>query len=313
MVVHDFYSANDLIGNVIQKGDPASIIRIDNTSAYAMHCLAHNKLPSKEFLNEYTLIEGGVMPMSLQYLFDVVLTQTFKIMTECDVLGMVDVSGNISRDTNYLNTYFRDKQIFFEFFVLDPVALSGISHYGEVKTPWPSFLKGKKVLVLSSHANTIKHQWKNIDLIWGNKRDLIAPFELVDAISTPFHPMIDDRQYPNCENFEQLVQITKDRIDTYDYDVLLSGISTQSPFYIDHAKKMGKIGIQTGGVLQLFFGILGERWIKSNNGYFYPGYENWYKMFNENWIYPLSADEPKKRKQMQDVNLESSHAYWKRT
>lgn len=308
MIVHDFYGANDLFGSIIQKGEPASILRIDNTASYGIQQLVHGKLPSKEYVNENSLVEGGITPPNLHYLFDVVWRKTFDLMLNSDVLGMVDISGNIARDVEYLTSNFQNKHIFFEYFVVDPIALLGVSNYGPVNTPWPSYLKGKKVLALSSHANTIKHQWKNIDLIWGKNRDLIAPFELVDAISTPYHPLIDDRQYPNCENFEQLVQITKERIDQYDYDVLLTGITTQSPFYVDHAKKMGKIGIQTGGVLQLFFGILGERWAGPNTGY-----KNWDKMYNEYWMYPLDIDEPQKRKQMQDINLETSYAYWKRT
>lgn len=308
MRIHDFYSANDLIGNVLQKNKPASILRIDNSSSYGIHELASGRIPSNQFVNEVAMIEGGIVPSNLEYLFNVVWKKTFQIMLECDVLGMLDISGNIRRDQQYLSTYFTNKDIFTDYLTVDPIALLGASKYGKVETPWTSFLQGKKVLVLSSHANTIKHQWNKINLIWGENKDLVAPFQLVDAISTPFHPNIDDRQYPDCDNFESLIEITKRRIDNYDYDVLLSGISTQSPFYVEHAKNKGKIGIHIGGVLQLFFGILGERWFGIDNEYI-----PWRKYRNEHWIYPMKEDEPQRRLEMQNARLESSYAYWKRT
>lgn len=308
MKIHDFYSGNDLICNVLRKNEPCSIIRIDNTASYAIHQLVNDRLPSDQFVNRNTFIEGGIYPNDFNYLFDVVWKKTFQIMLDCDVLGMLDISGNIRRDQQYLSKYFTNKDIFTDYLTVDPIALLGASKYGKVETPWTSFLQGKRVLVLSSHANTIKHQWNKINLIWGENKDLIVPFEFVDAINTPFHPDIDDRQYPDCTNFESLIEITKKRIDGYDYDLLLTGISTQSPFYVEHAKKQGKMGIHVGGVLQLFFGILGERWFGIDNEYI-----PWRKYRNEHWIYPLSVDEPQRRKQMQDINLEASYAYWKRT
>jgi hypothetical protein len=100
------------------------------------------------------------------------------------------------------------------------------------------------------------------------------------------------------------VEKIKEQIDTYDYDVLLSGSTTSSPFYVDHAKSMGKIGIQTGGSVQLFFGILGYRWTEVSV------YSEWHKMYNEHWMYALESDEAQNRKQY--MGLETNFAYWKK-
>ena len=91
-------------------------------------------------------------------------------------------------------------------------------------------------------------------------------------------------------------------MEKYDFDVLLTGASTSSVFYAKHAKEIGKIGIQTGGVIQLFFGILGYRWTKV------PGYSKWNDMYNEHWIYPLEIDEAHNRKN--NMHLETNFAYW---
>jgi hypothetical protein len=113
---------------------------------------------------------------------------------------------------------------------------------------------------------------------------------------------MDNRQPPNCDHWLDSVNYIKELMDTYDYDILLSGCSTSSPLYCDHAKQMGKIGIQTGGTIQIFFGILGYRWTKG------IGYENWKQMFNEHWINPLQVDEPQNRQKY--ISLETNFAYW---
>jgi hypothetical protein len=299
----NFYEINETISKSLQENKPFSLIRIDNTAGYIIHCLSKGVVPSSEFWNVNTLVEANVVPSSLDYHSQVVIPKTLDIMENCDILGFVDVSGDISKDNNFLNQ-FPDKPLFFDFLALDPGALLGYSDY-QIEHPWTESLAGKKVLVVSSHANSIKEQWKNIDNVWGDNRAKIVPFELVDAISTPFHPAIDDRQYENCNTFEDLIQITKDRIDQYDYDVLLTGVTTQSPFYAEHAKQRGKVGIQTGATIQLFFGVLGGRWAHLNA----PLYVNWRKMFNEHWKYPLDIDQPQGRNKIRF--LETAQAYWR--
>jgi hypothetical protein len=190
-----------------------------------------------------------------------------------------------------------------DFLVMDPGAILSYSNqFGELKNPWTTKLKDKKVLVISTHSESIKHQWKNIDKVWGSQRERIVPFELVDVIRSPYHPDMDNRQPPNCDHWLDSVNYIKELMDTYDYDILLSGCSTSSPLYCDHAKQMGKIGIQTGGTIQIFFGILGYRWTKG------IGYENWKQMFNEHWINPLQVDEPQNRQKY--ISLETNFAYW---
>jgi len=303
----DFYEINDLIGERLQSGEPFSVLRIDNTAGYVLDCLHEKQSPSEEFYNNYTLVESGIYPTDLNYSFQVVMPKTIEMMKQCNILGFVDVSGKIKANENKFLDQFPDKPTFFDFHIFDAGYIMGYSKFGKLENPWTKYLKGKKVLIISSHAKTILHQWKNINKIWGDRVEEIVPFELVDAISTPFHPAIDDRQYKDCGDFEQLVNITKDRIDQYDYDVLLTSVTTQSPFYANHARERGKVGIQTGGALQLFFGILGGRWLNPDYyNYCYPSPE---KLFNEYWIYPLEEDEPQKRNEI--GFLETSTAYWK--
>ena len=302
----DFYQANNEIWKILHSGEPASILRIDNTMGYVLDCYHKDQQPLEGFFNHNTFIEGGYYPNDKKWYRNYVVPAVEDAMRDSDILGFVDMSGDI-RNGDYLNKYqeYQTKRVFGgdAFLVMDPGAILGHStQFGMLKNPWTTKLKGKKVLVISTHAATIKHQWNNIEKIWGDQKDTIVPFDLVDCIRSPYHPMVDGRQPPNCPTWLHAVAYYKELIDTYDYDVLLAGCSTSAPLYAQHAKETGKVGIQTGGTIQLFFGILGYRWTKV------PGYSTWHNMYNEHWIEPLKEDHSQGRTKFQ--HLESNFAYW---
>lgn len=297
----DFYQANNLIGEKLKSGEPFSCLRIDNTAGYVLHCLYQtNTMPSEEFCNDEIMMHSGIIPAKRDYYLSTIMPKTFSVMKECDILGFVDIGNLIRNDNNFLSN-FGNIPIFCNHFVMDPSALLGYKTGYQPMIPWTQYLEGKKVLVVSTHSNSIKYQWNNMDSVWGENRNKIVPFELVDAIRTPYHPLLDSRQYDNCNDYMDLIEITKRIIDQYEYDVLLTGVTTQSAFYAEHAKKMGKVGIQTGGALQLFFGIIGNRWLQ-------PWYSDGARMFNDKWIWPMQIDEPEKKNL---VTSETGFAYWR--
>jgi len=307
-MIKTFYDLNDYLAETLQRGNPSSIIRLDNTAGYIIDCALKKEEISQQFFNPRTILEGGVYPNTEQYAIEVAYAKTFECMQKADCVGFVDIS-KVIQTTSPLLQILSDKVMFFSdgYMVFDPGSILGYSklyiehlQHPESFTPWTKCLAGKKVLVISTHAESIKHQWQNREKVWGDKLKDIAPFELVDVIRAPYHPSIDSRQYPNCMTWWDMVKHIKRLMEQYEFDVLLSGASTSSPMFVDHAKLMGKIGIQTGGVLQLFFGIMGGRWAKVQ------GYSEWHKMFNEHWIYPLRVDEPQNKIQ----GLESNFAYW---
>lgn len=307
-MTHNFFQLNDLLSNLLKSNESFSLLRIDNTMGYVLDSLHKKTTPIREFYNENTLVEGGIFPNTLDYSYDVVIPKTLEAMAYCDILGFVDLSHEIERNTEFTKL-FGDKPKFYgddSFLVLDPCALLNADGKHELENPWPTYLKGKKVLVVSTHAETIKHQWKNIDKIWGSNKDKIVPFELVDVIKSPYHPIMDNRQYPGCDSWLDTVNYITAKIDSYDYDVLIAGSTTSSPIYAEHAKQQGKVGIQTGGVHQLFFGILGYRWSPEANNIYRP----WANLYNEHWMYPLDVDAPQNKDKYKF--LETNYAYWKR-
>ena len=220
-MIVDFHKTNDLIKDILVNDKPASILRIDNTAGYILECILTNNYPTQEIFNQYTLLEAGIFPASMEYAFNRIYPLTLDLMDQCDILGFVDVANSVSSNGVFTGKY-PDKPIFANSSVLvvDPGALLNLSDQYECTDPWTKYLKNKKVLVISTHAESIKQQWKNIDKVWGDKKDLIAPFELVDVIRSPYHPSMDDRMYPNCKTWEDSVDYIKGLMERYDYDVL---------------------------------------------------------------------------------------------
>jgi hypothetical protein len=305
----NFYEMNAYLSSVLQRGEPCAILRIDNTSGYIIDSLLKQIPIRSEFFNPLTMLEGGIHPNTYEYAINVVYRKTFDIMQRSECVGFVDISGDIKNGSPLL-TLLKDKVTFFTdgFMVFDPGAVLGYSKFylqdldhPDSFDPWTKHLRGKKVLVISTHAESIKYQWVNRQKIWGKNFKNISDFELVDVIRAPYHPSIDSRQYPNCATWEESVNHINRLLETYEFDVLLSGSTTSSPLFVDKAKSLGKIGIQTGGAIQLYFGLMGGRWAKVD------AYADWHKMFNEHWMYPLQIDEPQNKVK----GLESSFAYWR--
>lgn len=294
---------NELICEKLNQNVPFSVIRYDNTLSYWIHSYSKQQQIDRQFFNPITFIEGGINPNNEQYVWDTVIPRNIHEGLNCDFLAFCDISTYIRNDPNFLSKFPNQHITIIDhtYGVLDPGLMVGGILEPEIEVPWTSLLKGKKVLALSTHRDSILSQWNNIDNIWGDKRDKIVPFELVGCVRSPYHPIVDDRQYEGCTTWEETVESVKKEIDKYDYDVLFIG-STNSAVFANYAKSKGKIGIQIGGIMQLYFGILGNRWTK------HEGNAKWAAMANEHWIYPLESDYAKNRDSFS--YLETNYAYW---
>ena len=176
--------------------------------------------------------------------------------------------------------------------VLGPVDIIGLPRTGTTA------LANKRVLVVSSHYHSIRKQWPNMDRVWGQHRDTIAPFKLVDVIRSPYTPSIDDRQYQ--PTWHDTVEHLRGLMSEVDYDVALIGAGSMAPALAQHAKLCGKVGITLCGTTQLFFGLMGSRWAKQ------PEHTDCRKYFNGAWCYPDPIDRPQRVEVMDRLEL----AYW---
>jgi len=141
---------------------------------------------------------------------------------------------------------------------------------------WSYALQGKKVLVISPFVDTIKFQFSRINQVF--------PFSYPDfhlqLIKAPQTIGFPGKTVPTWEDNLNLLKIQMEKTD---FDVALVSAGSYSYPIAHFAKQMGKVGIHTGGGLQLFFGILGKRW---ENDHYYTKYSN------DNWTRPSIMETP---------------------
>jgi hypothetical protein len=151
-------------------------------------------------------------------------------------------------------------------------------------TPWTRGLRNKKVIVVHPFAELIESQYKHRKFLFKNE-DVLPAFELrtIKAVQS-----ING----DCDQFSswfEALEWMKQEMDKEDYDVALIGCGAYGFCLAAHAKRMGKIAIHMGGVLQLLFGIKGKRWEDRSYHLIY----DYTTLFNEYWVKPDNSYKPK--------------------
>jgi hypothetical protein len=159
------------------------------------------------------------------------------------------------------------------------------------KTPWTKTLHQKKVLVVHPFAKTIKYQYENNRKKLHNN-NLLPDFEL--TTHKGIQSMGESSSNRN-EWFDNLKKL-EDEISDLNFDIALIGLGAYGFPLAVSIKKMGRIAMHLGGMLQLMFGIKGLRWDRI------PLYSN---LYNDNWVYPSPEETPKNR------HFLEKGAYWK--
>jgi hypothetical protein len=144
------------------------------------------------------------------------------------------------------------------------------------KEPWASALEGKRVAIVSGFSETFAKQHKIIDKVF--KGVNYPSFDPVFIKAPLTQGGVDDGK-----DWKWHLEKTKETIRENNFDVLLVSAGGYSFPLAAHAKAIGKIGINCGGELQLFFGVIGKRWENSNK----VG-----KYRNEYWVRPSESERP---------------------
>ena len=155
--------------------------------------------------------------------------------------------------------------------------------------PFSSIFENKKILVVSPFAQSIDNQHKNINTVFSK---IYYPKFSLQIIAAPLTSGILDSKGQTW--FEHLAFV-KNQIDHADFDIALLSCGSYSYPLALHVKKLGKIGIHSGGALQLFFGIMGKRWESS---------PHILKYFNQYWVRPMKEETPN------GSNLIEGGCYW---
>ena len=147
--------------------------------------------------------------------------------------------------------------------------------------PWTWALRGKRILVVSPFVETIKEQLPIRERLY-HGIDLFPECEFVFLKPPQTHADEDAREFDvELLEFQHNIDAILD-----DFDVALlscGGYANPIASYIFSQKKSA---IYVGGVLQMYFGILGNRWIKER-----PDIVNLF--VNSHWKRPKESETPK--------------------
>ncbi len=139
--------------------------------------------------------------------------------------------------------------------------VSVLDIFNYARNPWTHALQGKRILIISPFVDTIKEQVStgNVEKIYGGEQLFInntfvylkPPVTNCDEPAEEFKVEFD--------NFCRRVDEIKD-----DFDVALCSCGGYGNPICGYIYDIGKQAIYVGGVLQMYFGVLGKRWINDN-------------------------------------------------
>ena len=171
----------------------------------------------------------------------------------------------------------------------DALTLDVFSHIQN--DPWTLALKGKRILIISSFIESIQEKIDIREKIYGI--DLFPECEFVFIKPPQTHGSNDSREF-NVE-FAEFVERIDDIKDTF--DVALCSCGGYGNPICGAIFGMGKSAIYVGGVLQMYFGIYGDRWMRER-----PDVLRAY--MNEHWSRPKETEKPSNHKQIEN------NCYW---
>jgi len=180
--------------------------------------------------------------------------------------------GYVAESINYVEKRFgKDRK------VLDALVLD-VFHY--IHKPWTHALKGKKILIISPFVDSFKEKEKIREKIYGV--DLFPDCEFIYL-----KPPQTQGQTPSLPFDHELMKFIKElEAVKYDFDIALCSCGGYGNLVVNYIYNMGKSAIYVGGVLQMYFGVYGERWLRERK-------EVMRMYMNKYWSRPKELEKPK--------------------
>ena len=264
--------ASDALSAAIRSQLPFSFGKLGNVESNAVDFYMHRSKDENLSTSNWGKIghklykNAGVFPEE-NHSFKEFCSAYIGALKEMDVLGI----WYHRTEWRVIRQYAAQAQLC-DYLVLSPEPGAHLSNY------WTSYLTGKRVLVVHPFTQTIESQYLRRELIWPKYPHLLPEFEL-STIKTPLAASITPSKY---KSWHLGLEDLKKQMAQKDFDIALIGAGAWSLPLTIHAKKLGKVGIHTGGATQLFFGIKGNRWEKHQEPSFY----------NAHWTRPSSSETP---------------------
>ena len=200
-----------------------------------------------------------------------------KALTNAEFIGGWELYGNyyphIRDSYDYVRKKYKQKKFFWTF-------AFDIFHYIH-SLPWTLSLRGKRLLIVSAFENSILEKLPYLEKIYGVD---LFPGCTITTIRPPQTQGAEESRefHEELSDFCQRLDAIKDT-----YDVALVSCGGYGNLVCNHIyEKNGKSAIYVGGVLQMYFGILGERWLRER-----PDIVTLYS--NEYWTRPKDSEKPR--------------------
>ena len=209
-------------------------------------------------INHCLHIHNGVYPLTTE-IIEIFCQNYIEALKNCTYVGGWN-HGYIP-ELYLVNKYCKDKAV-------DSPYNSG--HFGETiwfnKHNWYENLQGKKILIISSHSRSMQKQWLSNNVFKSHLKHNVRHEDTGIELVFVKPPISICGNTPHSSWIESL-EIFKQDIDVAlsDFNLDLALISCggySSPICNYIHSKYNKSVFYIGGALQLYFSIVGDRWIK---------------------------------------------------
>ena len=234
--------------------------------------------PTVEYFNKMIQsmkVNTGILLSSIEsiYLYSDLYC---KALQNAEIIGGWEIYGpqypHIKDSYDYLRKKYKQKKFFWN---------AAFDVYNYIHTlPWTLSLQGKRLLIVSAFEKSIQEKLPYLSKIYGI--DLFPGCTITTIQSPQTHGQGMCREFH--EELTEFCHTLDERKDTY--DVALVSCGGYSNLICNHIyEHNGKSAICVGGVLQMYFGIFGERWMQTTKDIM-----TLYK--NDYWSRPTDMEKP---------------------
>ncbi len=174
-----------------------------------------------------------------------------KAFDKCDIFTGWDPWGNVYRGISESHNFITDKYYSKE---IRWALVYDIFHY-IYTIPWTHALKNKRLLIITGVNDSIKKQVKYLDEIYGINLFPNCEFVFIDPPKTNGSNNSDEFDI-ELDRFNKKIYAIKD-----DFDIALCACGGYGNLIISMIYDIGKSAIYIGAVLQMYFGVFGNRWL----------------------------------------------------
>jgi hypothetical protein len=216
-------------------------------------------------------------------------TMYLKAFENCEIYGGWNRMGHVYHTSqDNVEKWYPDKRMFCSF-------AFDIFHYIYSPTFWTKALKGKRLLIISPFEESIRAQLEKRAQLYDGV-DLFPECTFTTIRSTQTQG--DEKS----ESFVKEIAAFFKRLDAVsgEYDIALVSCGGYGNMVCNYIyERHRKSAIYVGGVLQMYFGNLGKRWIRER-----PDIIKMFVDGNDAWTRPSELEKPKNYLNVEDA------CYW---